>query len=144
RGPPVRGARGGRHPGEGERRGAAPRLRDPVDGGVPRRGRRSADAAAPERARRVTAAAAGGDRRPAARALDTRGEGRSAVFGGARRPPGRGVRPRRAGDPPPAAPGVRAIPPLPRLRLRLPVLAVQRVTYGARPGTPSRVSLLRR
>ncbi len=55
----------------------------------------------------------------------------------------RGLRGGGAGHPSPAAPRVRSVPHLPRLRLRLPLFAVQCDAHRARPREIARLPLLR-
>src|SRR5205823_3234985 len=71
-------------------------------------------------------------------------EGRSALFSAAPRAPRRGLLAGRTGDPAPAATRVRAVPALSQLRLRFPLLALQRGAHGSQTRAPSCLPLLRR
>ncbi len=111
-------------------RSAPARTRPPSSSARPRRPIEAVHAAhrgrarAPHAARANRLAAAAGRRRSWTCAARSRGPTRRASRSSPRplrRAPARDVRPRRAGDPPPAAPGVRALPAVPRLRSRLPL-----------------------
>ncbi len=71
------------------------------------------------------------DRGPAPREGPPRGEGRAPVLRAARRAPAGGLRRRRAGHPSAAAARLRSDASLPRVRVRLPLRAMQRQPHGS-------------